>query len=91
VTDVSDDYETGDEDGYDLDDDRYDEYKDGVAMGYINPDGSQREPDEPDWEAEEYARHCYEVHGGAACDCPPPPPIEPAKPGDPDYAEEPPF
>lgn len=35
---------------YDEDDgdDRYEEYKDGVAMGYLNPDGSQREPDPPD-------------------------------------------
>jgi hypothetical protein len=31
--------------GCDPGDDRYDEYKDGVAMGYINEDGSQREPD----------------------------------------------
>jgi len=31
--------------------DWYGEYKDGVAMGYINEDGTQRdEPGEPDWE-----------------------------------------
>jgi hypothetical protein len=33
----------------DEDDDRWQEHKDGVAMGYIWPDGSYREPDEPDW------------------------------------------
>jgi hypothetical protein len=33
----------------DYDDDGWQEHKDGVAMGYINEDGSQREPDEPDW------------------------------------------
>ena len=39
----------GDRDDLDDDDgdDRYDEFKDGVAMGYLNPDGSQREPDPP--------------------------------------------
>jgi hypothetical protein len=36
-------------------------------------------------------RHCDEVHDGRACDCPPPSPVELAKPGDPDYAEEAPF
>jgi hypothetical protein len=56
----------------DSDDDRYDEYKDSVAMGYINPDGSQREPDEPDFWAEDYSRHCDEAHGGKSCTCPPP-------------------
>ena len=30
------------------DDDRWQEFKDGVAMGYINPDGSQRDPDPPE-------------------------------------------
>lgn len=34
--------------GEDAGDDHYDEFKDDVAMGYINPDGSQREPDPPD-------------------------------------------
>jgi hypothetical protein len=59
--------------GYDDDgDDRYEEYKDSVAMGYINPDGTQREPREPDWDAILYANHCEEIHAGAACDCPPP-------------------
>jgi hypothetical protein len=39
------DYEPdADDDG----DDRNDEYKDDLAMGYINPDGSQREPDYPE-------------------------------------------
>lgn len=33
----------------DPDDDGWQEYKDGVAMGYLNEDGSQREPDEPGW------------------------------------------
>jgi len=59
---------------YDYDDDRWQEYKDGVAMGYINPDGTQREPDEPDFGSEDYARHCDEEHGGKACTCPPPGP-----------------
>lgn len=55
MTDVDDDW---DGDGFDRygepdyddepDDDRYDEYKDYLAMGYINPDGSQREPDPPE-------------------------------------------
>ena len=83
--------EPDDEDPEDDGDDRYEEHKDGVAMGYINPDGSQREPDEPDWDAREYAEHCGEMHGGEACDCPPAPLPEPAKPGDPSYATEPPF
>lgn len=30
-------------------DDRYDEFKDDVAMGYIDRDGNQLEPSEPDW------------------------------------------
>lgn len=47
--------------------------------------------DEPDFEAEAYWQHCDEAHGGEECDCPPAPPIEPARPGDPDYAERPPF
>ena len=55
------------------DDDRYQEYKDGVAMGYINPDGSQREPGEPDWDQRAEERHCWNAHGGRACDCPEPP------------------
>jgi hypothetical protein len=62
--------------GYDDGDDRYEEYKDSVAMGYINEDGTQREPREPDWDAIEYAilyaKHCEETHAGAACDCPVP-------------------
>lgn len=53
-------------------DDRYDEYKDGVAMGYINEDGSQREPDPGDYlEQQAEQEHLTEVHGGAPCDCPP--------------------
>lgn len=75
----------------DYEPDYYQEYKDGVATGLLNEDGSQREPDEPDFEAEAYAEHCDEAHGGGACVCPPPPPIEPARPGDPDYATESPF
>jgi hypothetical protein len=54
-------------------DDRYDEYKDGVAMGYINEDGSQREPDESAYlEQKAEQDHSDEVHGGGRCDCPPP-------------------
>jgi hypothetical protein len=34
----------------DPDDDGWQQYKDDLAMGYINPDGTQREPDEPDGE-----------------------------------------
>lgn len=33
----------------DADDDRYQEFKDDVAMGYIDRDGNQLEPPEPDW------------------------------------------
>jgi hypothetical protein len=77
----------GDEAGRDY----WQEYKDGVAMGYINEDGSPREPREPDWEALAYHEHIDREHGGAECNCPPAPPIEPAQPGDPDYAEEAPF
>jgi hypothetical protein len=87
---VADDFEPADEcDGADYDDDRYDEYKDNLAMGYINPDGSQRDPDEPDFGAEEYAEHCDEVHGGKACDCPKPDPW--VLPEGETYAEEAPF
>lgn len=73
----------------DWDEDGHQRYKDDLASGYINPDGSQRDPDEPDWGAEEHAEHCDEHHGGNACDCPRPP-IE-AWPDGPDYADEPPF
>lgn len=53
-------------------DDRYEEYKDGVAMGYINEDGSQREPDEGDYlEQKAEQEHSDEVHNGGPCDCPP--------------------
>jgi hypothetical protein len=74
----------------DYEPDHWQEYKDDLVMGRINEDGSQREPDEPDFAAIEYAEHCDDAHGGAACDCPLPL-IEPAQPGDPDYAEEAPF
>jgi hypothetical protein len=57
-------------------DDRYDEYKDDLAMGYINPDGSQREPDESAYlemqAREEEQEHQDEAHGGGPCTCPPP-------------------
>lgn len=53
----ADDYRD-DDDG----DDRYDEYKDDLAMGYINPDGSQREPDMEPPEYPEPAAH-GEVRG----------------------------
>jgi hypothetical protein len=56
MTDISDEDEcegAPDDDEPEDDDDRYDEYKDGVAMGYINKDGSQREPDEPDFGADD--------------------------------------
>lgn len=52
MTDISDDYDEWDDrepDPGDFeDDDRYDEYKDDLAMGYIWPDGTQRDPDPPD-------------------------------------------
>lgn len=38
--------------------------------------GDDREPDEPDWDVEEEARHSWEAHGGKACDCPLPSPEE---------------
>lgn len=56
----------------DWDDDRYQEYKDGVAMGYINPDGTQREPREPDWDAMAAEEHSRDAHNGGECDCPAP-------------------
>jgi hypothetical protein len=80
-----------DDDEPDYDDDRYDEYKDGVAMGYINPDGTQREPDEPDQEALAYWRHCDDEHGGMPCNCPPPDPGTWELPEGKTYAEEAPF
>jgi hypothetical protein len=64
--------EPGGDDG----EDRYQEYKDDLAMGYINPDGSQREgPCEPpeeylEREAEEQAaRHSRDAHDGGPCTC----------------------
>jgi hypothetical protein len=82
VTDIDDDYD-------EPDDDRYDEYKDDLAMGRIYPDGTQRDPDETAYlEAEaahEYELHCAEVHGGSNCDCPRPA-LEPGE-----YSDEPPF
>jgi hypothetical protein len=39
----------------DYEPDHWQEYKDDLAMGRINEDGSQREPDEPDFAAIEYA------------------------------------
>jgi hypothetical protein len=36
------------ETGGDPDDDRWQEFKDGVATGILNPDGTQREPDPPE-------------------------------------------
>ncbi len=58
----------GDEDDGD---DRYEEYKDGVAMGYINPDGSQREPDPEAYLEQRAGQEHRRWHGGAPCDCPP--------------------
>jgi hypothetical protein len=82
VTDIDDDYG----------DDRYDEYKDDLAMGYINEDGSQREPDPTLYleqqAEEEYWRHCDEAHGGTHCDCPREP-IAADSTGP--YSDEPPF
>lgn len=52
--------------------DYHQEYKDDLAAGRIWPDGSYREPSEPDWEAEARHRHCWEMHGGRECDCEPP-------------------
>jgi hypothetical protein len=56
-----------------VDDERdyWQEYKDDVAMGYINEDGSPREPDPDDYaEREADQRHLDQVHDGGACDCP---------------------
>lgn len=70
-------------------DDRYDEFKDDLAMGRIWPDGSYREPDgEPpqeylEAEAERhYEIHCRQEHGGRECDCPVDTTV---------YCDEPPF
>lgn len=69
--DYRDDYRDDDED------DRYDEYKDDLAMGYINPDGSQREPEPPEPGDEEpdldalTAKHRTGVHAGGPCTCDP--------------------
>lgn len=42
------------DDGYLPERDYWQEHKDGVAMGYIYPDGTPREPDEPDfWDEDE--------------------------------------
>jgi len=79
-------------DDYDDGDDHYDEFKDNVAMGYINPDGSYREPPEPGFDALAEAEHSRQVHGGGPCDCPVPSPAEaqwPEPPGG--YSDEPPF
>jgi hypothetical protein len=55
--------------------DYYQEYKDDVAMGYINEDGSYREPDPTAYlEAqalEEHQDHIDKVHQGNPCTCPP--------------------
>jgi hypothetical protein len=59
----------------DPDDDRWQEYKDDVAMGYINRDGTQREPDEPDLWRQAYEQHVNDEHGGGPCTCPPPAPL----------------
>ena len=71
--------------------DYWQEYKDGVAQGYINEDGSPREPDESAYlEARaqhEYEEHCDEVHGGKDCDCPCPVWAV----GDGPFDDEPPF
>lgn len=69
----------------DCDDDRYDEYKDDLAMDRIWADGSYREPsDEPDddpfsdlniahaAEYHRYLEHRERKHGGEECDCRPP-------------------
>lgn len=58
---------------FDDGDDRYEEYKDDLAMGYINEDGSQREPPEPDWDQRAEGEHSWRVHGGGPCDGPEPP------------------
>lgn len=62
MTDVDDDYER----------DWHQEHKDDVAMGYINEDGSYREPDEPDWDAIAWDEHLQEAHDGGPCTCPKP-------------------
>jgi hypothetical protein len=72
---MSDDY---DEDGIDpadlWDEDGWQSYKDGVATGLLNEDGSQREPDPPedylDSRAEqEWQLHLAHDHAGGECDC----------------------
>lgn len=37
--------------------DPWQEHKDGVATGHLNEDGTQREPDEPDFGREEWERY----------------------------------
>ena len=59
----------------DHDDDGWQEYKDDLAMGYINEDGSYREP-EPDWDLYEHGKHLDDAHGGGPCTCPLPAPEE---------------
>lgn len=52
--------------------DYWQEYKDDLASGYINEDGSPREPDETAWlEAKARQEHLDETHDGGECDCPP--------------------
>jgi hypothetical protein len=93
VTDISDDYD--DWDGDDLDDgyedpedyederDYWQEYKDGVATGLLNPDGSQREPDPPEDDRDYEYQAPRATDGGADDPWALPPGTE--------YATDPPF
>ena len=66
MTDISDDYDPywdepdEPDDPEDWDDDGYQAYKDGVATGLLNEDGTQRErdpTDDPEFERREYERY----------------------------------
>lgn len=73
------DYDPDDYDEIDPDDlwdeDGWQSYKDGVATGLLNLDGSQREPDPPDDYLERRAEQDWQIHlandhDGGECDCP---------------------
>lgn len=74
----------------DPDDDGWQAYKDGVATSLLHEDGSQREPDEPDWDRawnEALAKHERDAHDGNPCSCPP----APSPADDPSYSDGAPF
>lgn len=93
--DEADDWREEDDDQEpDWDEDGHQQYKDGVAMGYINEDGTYREPDEPDWDRRAEDEHSDQVHGGGPCNCPPEPLADRPDPwtgSGYSYADEPPF